>query len=66
MGKLVETSSKLMASTVEQNLVNRQLTISGQPPKIFIPVFSGDPPGYSIWNSSFSALIDSKPMLILN
>ena len=64
--KLVETSSKLVATTVEQNLVNRQLAISGQPPKLSIPVFSGDPPGYPIWNRSFSALIDFKPMLRLN
>ena len=62
MDKLVETSSKLVAATVEQNLVNRQLAISGQLPKISIPVFSGDPLEYPTWNSSFSALIDSKPM----
>ena len=37
---VVETSSKLVAATMEQNLVNRQLAISGQLPKISIPVFS--------------------------
>lgn len=62
MDKLVETSSMLVAATMEQNLVNRQLAISGQLPKISIPVFSGDPLEYPTWNSSFSALIDSKPM----
>ena len=62
MDKLVETSSKLVAATVEQNLVNRQLAISGQLPKISTPVFSGDPLEYPTWNSPFSALIDSKPM----
>ena len=62
MDKLVETSSKLVAATVEQNQVNRQLAISGQLPKISIPVFNGDPLQYPSWNSSFNALIDSKPM----
>ncbi|KAL9966153.1 hypothetical protein ACROYT_G024179 [Oculina patagonica] len=62
MDKLVETSSKLVAATVEQNQVNRQLAITGQLPKISIPVFSGDPLQYPSWNSSFGTLIDSKPM----
>ena len=62
MDKLVETSSILVAATMEQNLVNRQLAISGQLPKISIPVFCGDPLEYPTWSSSFSALIDSKPM----
>ena len=62
MVELVETSGKLVAATVEQNRVNRQLAISGQLPKISIPVFSGDPLQYPAWNSSFRALIDSKPM----
>ena len=62
MDKLVETSTKLVAATVEQNQVNRQLAISGQLPKISIPVFNGDPLQYPAWNSSFNALIDSKPM----
>ena len=62
MDKLVETSSKLVAATVEQNQVNRRLAISGQLPKISIPVFNGDPLQYPSWNSSFNALIDSKPM----
>jgi len=62
MDKLVETRSKLVAATMEQNLVNRQLAISGQLPKISIPVFGGDPLEYPTWNSSFSALIESKSM----
>ena len=62
MDKVVETSSKLVAATVEQNQVNRQLPISGQLPKISIPVFNGDPLQYPSSNSSFNALIDSKPM----
>lgn len=62
MDKLLETSSKLVAATVEQNLVNKQQAISGQLPKILIPVFGGDPLEYPTWNSSFSALIDSKPI----
>ena len=35
MDKLVETSSKLVAATMEQNPVNRQLAISGELPKIY-------------------------------
>ena len=62
MDKLVETSSKLVAATVEQNQVNRQLAMFGQLPKISIPIFNGDPLQYPAWNSSFNALIDSKPM----
>ena len=42
--------------------MNRQLAMSGQLPKISFPVFSGDPLKYTTWYSSFSALIDSKPM----
>ena len=60
--KLVETSNRLMAATMEQNLVNRQLAIAGQLPRISIPVFHGDPLQYPSWNSSFCALIDSKFM----
>ena len=59
MDTLVETSSKLVAATVEQKQVKRQLAISSQLSKIAIPVFSGDPLQYPAWNSSFSALIDS-------
>ena len=59
MVELVESNGKLVAATVEQNRVNRQLAISGQLPKISIPVFSGDPLQYPAWNSSFRALIDS-------
>ena len=62
MDKLVETSSKLVAATVEQNQVNRQLAMFGQLPKISIPIFNGDSLQYPAWNSSFNALIDSKPM----
>ena len=62
MDKLVETSDKLVTATVEQNTVNKQLAVAGQLPKISIPVFAGDPLQYPTWNSSFSALIDSKPM----
>lgn len=62
MYKPVETSSKLVAATMEQNQVNRQLAISGQMLEISIPVFNGDPLQYPMWNSSFSALIDCKPM----
>ena len=62
MDKLVETSNRLVAATMEQNLVNRQLAISGQLPRISIPVFHGDPLQYPSWNSSFCALIDSKFM----
>ena len=60
MDKLVETSDKLV--TVEQNMVNKQLAVTGQPRKISIPVFAGDPLQYPTWKSSFSALIDSKLM----
>ena len=62
MDKLVETSNRLVAATMEQNLVNRQLAIAGQLPRISIPVFHGDPLQYPSWNSSFCALIDSKFM----
>ena len=62
MYKPLETSSKLVAATMEQNQVNRQLAISGQMLEISIPVFNGDPLQYPMWNSSFSALIDCKPM----
>ena len=62
MDKLVDTNIKLTFATMEQNDVNRQLAISGQLPKITIPVFDGDQVQYPIWNSSFKALIDSKPM----
>lgn len=62
MHKPVETSSKLVAATMEQNQVNRQLAISGQMLEISIPVFNGDPSQYPMWSSSFSALIDCKPM----
>ena len=60
MDKLVETSSKLVAATVEQNLVNRRVTISGQLPKISVPVVSAVRLEYPTRNSSFSA--DSKPV----
>ena len=62
MDKLVETSSELVAATMEQNLVKGQLAISGKLPNVSIPFFSGDPLEYPTWNSPFSALIDSKPM----
>lgn len=62
MDKLVETSDKLVTATVEQNMVNIQLAVAGQLPKVSIPIFIGDPLQYPMWNSSFNALIDSKPM----
>ncbi|KAL9970518.1 hypothetical protein ACROYT_G022905 [Oculina patagonica] len=58
----LEQEQRRKAATVEQNQVNRQLAITGQLPKISIPVFSGDPLQYPSWNSSFGTLIDSKPM----
>ena len=62
MDKLVETSNRLVAATMEQNVVNRQLAIAGQLPRISIPVFHEDPLQYPSWNSSFCALIDAKFM----
>lgn len=56
MDKLVETSSKLVAATMEQNQVNRQLAISGQSPKISIPVFNGIP---------YSILCGTVPLVLL-
>ena len=61
MDRLVETRSKLVVITVDEDQVNRQLAISGQLLR-FQFVFNGDPFQYPDWNSSFCALIDSKPM----
>jgi hypothetical protein len=60
--KLVDVNTKLTTATLEQNYVNRKIVISRQLPYISIPIFDGDPLQYPIWDSSFKAFIDSKPM----
>jgi hypothetical protein len=62
MDKLVDVNTKLTTATLEQNYVNRKIVISRQLPYISIPIFDGDPLQYPIWDSSFKAFIDSKPM----
>ena len=53
---------KLVLASMEQNKVNTQLTITRHLPKINVLVFSGNALEYPIWNNTFCALIDSKPM----
>ena len=61
MDKLVETSCKLAAATMEQNQVNRQLAISAQLPKISIRVFNGEPLQYPTWNSPLVLFLILNP-----
>ena len=60
--KLVESNTKLVAASIEQNEVNKSLAVSSQLPKVQIPIFSGDPLQYPVWKTAFTTLIDSKPM----
>ena len=53
---------KLTEAKLEQSTVSKQLFVSGQLPKITIPIFIGDPLQYPVWKSAFNALVDSRPM----
>ena len=58
----IDSNTKLVAASIEQNEVNKTLAVSGQFPKVQIPIFSGDPLQYPVWKTAFTTLIDSKPM----
>jgi hypothetical protein len=47
---------KIVVFGVGQKTVNTQLTLASQLPKINVPVFSGNPLEYPIWNNSFCNL----------
>lgn len=53
---------RLAEVNVQQSTMNKQLFVSGQLPKITIPILSGDPLQYPVWKSAFNALVDSRPM----
>ena len=59
---LEKCMDKLTEANLEQSTVSKQLFVSGQLPKITIPIFSGDPLQYPVWKSAFNALIDSRPL----
>ena len=53
---------KLTEANLEQSTVSKELFVSGQLPKLTIPVFEGDPLQYPVWKSAFNALVDSRPL----
>ncbi|XP_022805992.1 uncharacterized protein LOC111343116 [Stylophora pistillata] len=53
---------RLAKVNVQQSTVIKQLFVSGQLPKITIPIFSSDPLQYPVWTSAFNALVDSRLM----
>ena len=59
---LEKCMDKLTEANLEQSTVSKQLFVSGQLPKITIPIFNGDPLQYPVWKSAFNALVDSRPM----
>ena len=54
--KLVESNTKLVAASIKQNEVNKTLAVSGQFPKVQIPIFSGDPLQYPVWKTAFTTI----------
>ena len=59
---IAKTNSRLVEASLKQAKATDQLAISSQMPKISVPVFTGDPLEYPIWNKTFYALVDSKQM----
>ena len=42
--------------------MNKPLAVSSQLPKLIVPVFLGEPLHYQLWQNTFNALINSKPL----
>ena len=62
MSNIAKTNSNLVEASLKQARATDQLALSSQMPKISVPVFTGDPLEYPIWNNTFYALVDSKQM----
>ncbi len=54
--------SQLVEKSIQQGEVNKRLAVSSQLPKINVPVFVGEPLHCPLWQNTFNALIDSKPL----
>ena len=62
MNNIAKTNSRLVEASLMQARATDKLALSSQVSKISVPVFTGDPLEYPIWNSTFYALVDSKQM----
>ena len=56
--KLIESSEKIALTNVSQNTSSKPTSSPFRLPAVKIPVFSGDPLDYPVWNSAFKALVD--------
>ena len=62
MNNIANTNSRLVEASLMQARATDNLALSSQLPKMSVPVFTGDPLEYPIWNSTFYALVGSKQM----
>ena len=59
---LEQCMDKSTEANLEQSTVSKQLFVSGQLPRITIPVFNGNSLQYPVWKRAWNALVDSRPM----